>query len=263
MLHRLLLPFWERIVREASIIICPSETIRRLVLTHCPLARTMVIPNGIDPARVVPDPVKQPRILVVSRLFKRKGVQHLLEALAGLSIDFEVHVVGDGPYLPRLQELARRLKLDVRFRGFMANESEELRRLYESSSIFVFLSSRENFPIVLLEAMSSGMAVLTSADPGCAEVVGDAGVVVEPLTAVAVRRQLLRLIEDPELRVRLGRMARARVQNHFSWHAIAARYAALFRALAAAPARSDLDLVLDRPWNAGEVARHGHLPAGR
>ena len=234
-LHWWLLPFWRRIVREARVIVCPSETIRRLVLTHCPSARTTVIPNGIEPGRFTPDPVKQRRILVVSRLFERKGVQHLLEALAGIPNDFEVHVVGDGPYLPNLRAMARRSRLDVRFHGFLANDGEQLKHLYESSRIFVFLSSRENFPIVLLEAMSAGLAVLTSTDPGCAEVVGEAGIVVDPLQVELVRRQLLRLMADPELCASLGRTARRRIEAQFTWTAVAERYRDMLGTLLAAP----------------------------
>src|SRR5687767_12094347 len=88
---------------------------RRAACVACPGARTAVIPNGIDPARFAPDRPKQPMILAVARMLERKGVQYLIQALAGLDAPFALHVVGDGPYLPALRDLARRRGVRVVF----------------------------------------------------------------------------------------------------------------------------------------------------
>jgi len=55
------------------------------------------------------------RILAVTRMFERKGIQHLLRALAEMDNPIETNIVGDGPYLNHLKEMAQDLKLDVRF----------------------------------------------------------------------------------------------------------------------------------------------------
>jgi glycosyltransferase involved in cell wall biosynthesis len=117
LLHLLLKPAWRVVARNANVIVCPSAVIQDLVRAECPAARTKVIPNGIDPGRFTPDRPKKPRILAVSRIVERKGVQYLIEALAGLDQPFELHVVGDGPYLPTLRELAARRQVDVVFHG--------------------------------------------------------------------------------------------------------------------------------------------------
>jgi glycosyltransferase involved in cell wall biosynthesis len=156
-------------------------------------------------------------------------VQYLINALDGFSHAFEVHVVGDGPYLQVLEGRVEEKNLDVRFWGFLDNQSREIRELYETSKIFVFPSEAENFPIVLLEAMASELAIITTEHTGCAEVVGDAALLVKPRDSAGIRRCLEMLIADPQLTNRLGIAARKRLTKQFGWAKVAERYALLYR----------------------------------
>jgi glycosyltransferase involved in cell wall biosynthesis len=157
---------------------------------------------------------------VVTRMFERKGVQFLLKALKDLPDQFDVHVVGDGPYLDTLKSLAAELGVRAKFYGYMDNDSADLRNLYETASIFVFTSESENFPIVLLEAMAAGAAIVTTSGTGCAEVVGDTAVLVPPRDADALRAALTKLNHEPGLVERLGRAARERVVKRFGWERV-------------------------------------------
>ncbi len=222
--HRVLAPVWRAIVDDAEGIVSPSESLRTLVLKAKPDTRTTVIPNGFASDRFSARVTKKKRILVVTRMFERKGVQFFLRALEGLELEHEVHIVGDGPYLGTLRTLARELRLDVDFRGWMDRGSEELIDLYETSQIYVFPSEAENFPMVLLEAMSAGSAIITTKGTGCAEVVGDTALLVEPRDAAGIREALTRLVADPELCRRMGAAARARLEENFTWSAVASRY---------------------------------------
>lgn len=226
--HKLLAPLWRRVVGSAAEIVCPSDSLLQLTAEHGPGARLSVIPNGVDPDRfrLVP---KQPRILVVTRLLERKGIQFLIQALQQISLDWEVNIVGDGPYLPALLKLARTTKTPVRFRGWMDNDSAELRELYETSSVFVLPSESENFPICLLEAMAASHSIITTRDTGCAEVVGSAAWLVDPRDPEGIQDALLTLTNDAGRRNALGQKARNRVQNNFSWSAVAQQYRALYR----------------------------------
>lgn len=226
--HRYLSPVWQRVVRGAERIVCPSEMLRSLVRRALPDARSHVIPNGITSDDYRPGIAKEARILVVTRMFERKGVQYLLRALAGLDLGHEVHIVGDGPYLPVLKDLAAELRLDVRFWGWLDRGSPELTRLYETSRIYVFPSEAENFPLVLLEAMSAGAAIVTTRGTGCAEVVGDAAVLVEPRDVGSLRAALVWLAGDADLCQRLGAAARARLGERFTWPAIARHHLELY-----------------------------------
>src|SRR6185295_19225916 len=163
-----------------------------------------VIPNGYSPAAAL-GKQKRNLVLVVARLFPRKGVQRFIEAIPGMPRDWDYVIAGDGPYLPKLKELAERLQVPVRFIGFV--DAHTLRGYYEEARILVFPSIRENFPMVLLEAMDAGCAVITTDAEGCAEAVGNAGIVVKAGNAFEIRAALTKLMEDPENRELLSRRA--------------------------------------------------------
>jgi glycosyltransferase involved in cell wall biosynthesis len=223
--HQVLAPVWRSIVERADRIICPSEGQEELVLRSQPNARTVVVPNGIDGDWLPPSSgAKERRVLVVTRMFERKGIQFFLRALEGMRLQHEVHIVGDGPYLPTLKALAESLRLDVRFWGWLDRGSTELRRLYHTSEIYVFPSEAENFPLVLLEAMRAGAAIITTKGTGCAEVVGDTALLVEPRSPEAIRAALARLLADHELCRRLGAAAQVRLRDNFTWPAVASQY---------------------------------------
>ena len=223
-MHRLMSPIWRRVVRDADAIVCPSRHLEQLVLAAAPQARTTLIPNGIELNRFSSDRKRQPAILVVARLFERKGVQHVLEALRDRNYPFTVHIVGDGPARADLERLARASRTPVRFWGWLDNGSEQLKDLLETSQIFVYPSTQENFPVALLEAMAAGLAIVTTVGTGCDEVVGDSAVLVRPGNSGDIRAALDRLVADPGLRAAKGAAALARLQCSFGWEGIARRY---------------------------------------
>lgn len=229
LLHRLLKPVWRAIVRNARCIICPSRHLQSLLLDAEPSARTRVLANGIDTTRFVPGKCRNDSILVVSRMVERKGVQYLIESLAGWEGHPEVNIVGDGPYLKTLKKLAREKNVDVNFLGFVDNKSVRFKELLESSRYFVFTSSAENFPVVLLEAMSAGLAIVTTNDTGCAEAVGDAALLVPPRDSSAIRAALNRLITEPGLAESLMVKARARVDASFDAVSITEEHLNIYR----------------------------------
>ncbi len=223
--HRLLAPVWRLVVAGAVSVVCPSSALQELVRRQDPRVPTRVIPNALNPDRFSANGARGNRILVVTRLFERKGVQYVLEALGRLNTTYETHIVGDGPHLPLLQAQAERLGLSVKFWGWLDNDSPELKRLYESSRVFVLPSAVENFPIVLLEAMASGLAIVTTADTGCAQVVGETGVLVPSQDVPALADALKRLTDDPALCRALGDAGRRRLEAHFTWPVVAGAYA--------------------------------------
>ncbi len=228
LMHKLLLPAWRQIVNSAHAVICPSQYLDSLIRESSPQARTVVIPNGIDIARFQADRASDGSILVITRMFERKGVQFLIQALAGWSNHPPVHIVGDGPYLPTLKQMADELGVQVTFHGYVDNHSDSFRNLLETAQYFVFTSSAENFPIVLLEAMVAGLAIVTTNDTGCAEAVGDAALLVPPENAEAIREALQQLIGDPDLTATLQQRARDRVVAHYGQDAVTQAHLALY-----------------------------------
>ncbi len=90
-----------------------------------------------------------------------------------MDLDYAIHIVGDGPYLVDLKQQAESIATPIRFHVFIENNSELFKELMETSAIFVFPSESDNFPVVLLEAMDAGMAIITTRGTGCEEVVGN------------------------------------------------------------------------------------------
>ncbi len=228
MQHRVLAPLWKLVAQSAERIICPSESIEYLIHTAHAAIKTRIIPNGINVDKFNPSRPKQNRVLIVTRMFERKGVQYLLKALENLDYDYEVHIVGDGPYLQTLKGQVDEKNLDVKFWGFLDNQSKEIRELYETSRIFVFPSEAENFPIVLLEAMAAGMAIITTEGTGCAEVVGNAALFTRPRDAESIKDALKRLVFDIDYCTSLGKLARQRLEDHFGWGTISQQYSELY-----------------------------------
>ncbi len=218
--HRVLAPLWRQVVQRSDAIISPSHYLRSLLQRGADVP-VDVIPYGFDlpEAGAVP---RRRRILFASRLFPRKGAQHMLQALESVDLTgWDVIIAGDGPMLGPLQEQAHQLGLDVQFPGFV--KGQELQDLYASSAIFVFPSLHDNFPVVLLEALSAGCAVITNNVTGMPEVVGDAGVLVKPHDIAGLRAAIVGLMGDENRRRQLGDMARQRVES-FAWGRILAQH---------------------------------------
>jgi glycosyltransferase involved in cell wall biosynthesis len=114
----------------------------------------------------------------------------------------------------------------VRFLGVVSRE--ELPVLYQSARVFVLPSLQENQPMVLIEAMAGGCAVVTTSAPGCAEAVGNAAVPVEPGSSEALERVLTRLLADEAEIERMRAASRIDVQRFASAH-IARNFEQLFR----------------------------------
>ncbi|NJN17836.1 MAG: glycosyltransferase family 4 protein [Oscillochloris sp.] len=211
--HRVLAPAWRKIVRNVDRIISPSAYLAGLLQRAYPTP-VEVVPNGYD-AATMPEIPRRKQILFVSRLFPRKGAQHLIAALKGLDLQgWEVIIAGDGPILDELKQQAAALNIPIRFPGFV--KGRELHELYAGSEIFVFPSLHDNFPTVLLEALAAGCAIITNNVTGMPEVVGEAGILVKPHDIDGLQAAIKRLMDDETLRLELRRRAVMQVQ-HFSW----------------------------------------------
>lgn len=226
LMHTLIGPLWRMIVRNSSGITAPSNFLKKLIQEAADIS-VEVIPNGFD-IKPVSDVQRENRILLVTRMFERKGVQYLLEALQDIPKDWDVLIVGDGPYLPTLKDLANKLGVSVKFLGQVPND--QVFEIYLKSKIYVFPSMVENFPVVLLEAMAAGCAVITTTAPGCAEVVGDAAIKVEVGSVESLRRELRHLIDDPLEINRLGLLGRERVKT-FAWPIVTAGFIKVFESV--------------------------------
>ena len=229
LMHRMLKPAWRRIVEGAASVTSPSRFLADLMRRQGCTVPITIVPNGHRPHPGLGEP-RRNRVLVVARMFPRKGVQHFIDAVAGVDGDWEFVIAGDGPFRGRLEAQARSVAPNVQFVGFVNRET--LRSLYESSKILVFPSIQENFPMVLLEAMDAGCAIVTTNAEGCAEVVGEAGLVVPKGDPQGIRAALDRLMGDPGLVQDLSARARQRAAR-LTWPNIVGRYREVLQAAVA------------------------------
>jgi phosphatidyl-myo-inositol dimannoside synthase len=179
------------------------------------------------------------RVLFVGRLVERKGVRHLVEAVAALParIAPQLEVVGRGPELPALQALVLRLGAGdrVSFRGQVPEA--ELQRAYATASALALPSvldrrgDTEGLGVVLLEAMNERVPVVASNLGGITDIVedGKTGLLVPPGDAEALANALLRLADDPALASGLAERGYRHLHENFSWDSIVQRWEAIYR----------------------------------
>ena len=105
--------------------------------------------------------------------------------------------------------------------------NDEIFDIYLKSKIYVFPSTVENFPVVLLEAMAASCAVITSTAAGCVEVVGNAAIKAETGCVEVLRRELQFLMNNQQEVHKLGLLGQKRVDN-FAWTVVTNRFLKLF-----------------------------------
>jgi len=231
LLHKVLRPVWKLVTEHANYIVSPSRSLSHLIAQQRVNTPVSIVANGFNVGSFDTSRRNDLKVLVVSRMFERKGIQYFLESLENVESPYEIDIVGDGPYLQVLLDKVEKIttKAHIRFHGWLDNDSPQLHSLLEEASIFVFPSESENFPVVLLEAMAAGLAIITTAGTGCEEVVGDTGLLVQPRDAAGIKCAIEHLATNPELRLGLGTAARERVQRLFSWHHIAQQYIGIYQ----------------------------------
>ncbi|MHB1529571.1 MAG: glycosyltransferase family 4 protein [Acidiferrobacteraceae bacterium] len=188
-----------------------------------PVHKIAIVYNGVDTERFHPSRLRSSRpeirLVAVGRMVEEKDYPLLLEALARLKkrgYTFRAEIVGDGPLAPALRRQHKYLGLkgEVKFLGPRAEIPEILRR----SDIYVLSSKSEGMPIALLEAMATGLAIAATAVEAVPEMIVDNvnGLLVAPGDPDALASAIARLIEDPELRARLGARAAEDASSLFS-----------------------------------------------
>ena len=228
--------------RDRIIAECGPESGRKVVVIHCGVDTQVFRPPHAEPDAGVSGRVS---ILCIGTLHEVKGQAYLVEACRLLNqrgIGADLHFVGDGPDRRRLVKQVGRAGLgnSVRFHG--QKRGHDVAALLRGAQVVVAPSvptsdgRREGIPVVLMEAMSSGVAVVASHLSGIPELVenGECGLLVECRDVRALADALQQLLQDPALRRRLGQAGRAKVVREFDVRTNAALLADRFRACAAA-----------------------------
>lgn len=244
-----LLPFLGHSVERAAAVVAISDSTAREIAHAWPHAagRIVTIPNGVDPGFVpaTAEAIAATRarlgvaggyLLYAGTLEPRKNVELLLDAWIELrrSHDAVPPLLLAGPYGWKSRGLERRIAelepLGVRRLGRL--EREDLVATIQAATLFVFPSFYEGFGLPAAEAMACGVPVIAADRSSLPEVVGDAGLLIDPEDPFDLAAALARLLDDAELRAELGRRGVERARR-FSWPLGARRLADLFDAVIA------------------------------
>jgi len=253
-------------IKEADAIIAVSQETRNDVLRCFPAvdpAKVNVIHNGIDLQQYRKNPAvdalvkrgvdpKRPYVLFVGRVTRQKGIIHLVNAIPRIDPSIQVVLCAGAPDTPEIgREMAEGVEAACAKRPGVTwiremLPREEVIQFYSHASVFCCPSVYEPFGIINLEAMACETAVVASAVGGIPEVVvpGETGLLVDlqlkpgtfdPLDAPKFSADLAdainRVALNPALQAEFGRNGRRRVEDHFSWTAIARRTMDLYQSL--------------------------------
>jgi glycosyltransferase involved in cell wall biosynthesis len=222
--------------RRAARILTVSEYSRQDLLTtyHLSPEKVVVTPDAIgsqfgpvrDPEKITAVKkkyrIEKDYLLSVGTLQPRKNIVRLIKAYDALrsSDDEFAHqlvIVGRKGWLYqdifRVAQGSRHLS-DILFTGYV--DEEDLPALYNGATAFVYPSIFEGFGLPVLEAMACGTPVVTSNSSSLPEVVGDAGLTVDPYDELAIQKAIQRVVFDEVLRQKLVKRGLAQAQK-FSW----------------------------------------------
>jgi len=221
-------------------IIVQNDADRGKVLELCPTAgdRIHLIPgSGVDLVEFQPslEPAGTPTVLLPARLLREKGICEFAAAAAelrrcGLAARFVV--VGRLDPANRGALSAKEMTDLAAASGVQwLGDCRDMPRCLGEAHIVCLPSYREGVPKVLLEACAAGRAIVTTDSPGCRDVVraGENGLLVPPQDAAALTTAIRRLLEDPQLRSRMGRAGRLRAEREFGIERVVRSHLELYR----------------------------------
>jgi glycosyltransferase involved in cell wall biosynthesis len=182
-------------------------------------------------------------IVFVGRLSRSKGVYELLFAIQMILNDpdlimcsIKVLIIGQGSEENKIRKFIKIFKLSNNFKLLGFTPYNEIKKLYNIADIFLLPSIitklwQEQFGFALVEAMASGKAIVSTLSGSIPEVLGDAGILVEPNDYLSIYRGLKKFILNADLRSEIGQKARRRAETLFDAQETSAKIAQAYNSL--------------------------------
>ncbi len=207
--------------KQAFKILTDSEYSRQEILEWANISQDQVlaVPIGVD-GKFRPNCPKhnigEPYVIYIGNRKRHKNIERLLRAFAASGLAKKIRLAISGRPDAKIIGLASKLNIYERltFLGFI--QEEYLPAIYRGALALIYVSLYEGFGLPPLEAMACGTPVLTSNLTSLPEVVGDAGMMVNPYDVDAIARGLQSIVEDSDLREDLRRKGLERVKV-FTW----------------------------------------------
>lgn len=205
-------------------------------------ATVQLLPHGVDLKRFQPRslPPEQPlKLLAVGRLVEKKGFNVLIAAVARLSFNYQLHIIGEGPQRNHLEKLIAAFGLENQVTLCGAKTHTELPEVYASADTVIVPSiidssgDRDGLPNVVLEAMASTRAVIASRVSAISNAITheETGLLVPPNNPTALAAAIERLAHGTALRKALGQRARARVERDYEIGSCSERFCDLLESV--------------------------------
>jgi glycosyltransferase involved in cell wall biosynthesis len=221
--------FGHSVFNNANRIIClTNRDAQKVCASGCPPEKIRVIVNGVDVRKFHPSGDEVPNSLLwCGRFVQQKGLKYLIEAMRILVKEnkdskIKLRMTGDGPLLSSICQMVKSYGLEgnVIFMGLVPRR--ELSGIISKASLYVLPSLDEGMPYVLLETMACGKAVIGSDIPGISDVIsqGKNGILVPPKDPEALARTISQLLNDKNLRKKLGSNARKLMIEKYSWNTV-------------------------------------------
>lgn len=235
--YKILAPVFRAIWRNATSLVACSDGLRDRALRFMPSVSIDVIPNGVEIDRFCPAQsgaaADRLRLVTVGRLSATKRVDMLIDAVEILHKDgvkLHLTIAGGGQLEPQLKETVSQRSLGeiVEIAGRI--DPEDMPQVYRESDIFVSATVQEGMSNAMLEAMASGLPIITTRCEGVEELITDNGVIVEGANAEEIARAIRSLADNAQTRKEMAVAARSRAER-FTWRRAAEEYLALYERL--------------------------------
>lgn len=208
--------FLKRILRNASSTIVLNELYRDFLKNkYKTKGQIKVIPTYVNKDFFVKSRKRKNKViklLYVGRLSKEKNIDLLIRSLDLIKNKAQLIIIGEGEERKNLEKLnAQNSKNKAIFLG--QKDSQELVEIYRNADIALLASNREGLPLFLLEAMAAGVPIIASKAPGITELVGNVGILVNPINPVEFAKQIDNLINNPKNLSKFSIMGKSIAQN--------------------------------------------------
>ncbi len=232
--YKLLAPLFRAIWKKATTLVANSQGLKDRALRFMPSFPIEVIPNGVDLDRFHPaqkrDESGELKLLTVGRLSVTKRVELLIDAVEILHREgykLSLTIAGGGKREQTLRNIVapKEPRDMIKITGRM--NADDMPKIYRQSDIFVSASLQEGMSNAMLEAMASGLPIITTRCEGVEELVTDNGLVVEKASGEAIAGAIKKLADDRPLCEQMAKAARTRAEQ-FTWSRTAEEYLALY-----------------------------------
>ncbi len=233
--YKILAPAFRAIWKKASALVACSEGLKERALLFMPSVSIDVIPNGVELDRFFPAETEEKsdvlRLLTVGRLSVTKRIEMLIETFEILhrtACKIRLTIVGGGKMEQQFRKIAaeRDLRDVIKITGRM--DSKKMPEVYRQNDIFISASMQEGMSNAMLEAMASGLPIVTTRCEGLAELIDGNGLIVEKDNIEEIAKAIKRLAEDPGLYKQMSTSARKQAEK-FDWAKVAESYVEQYR----------------------------------